>query len=36
MGKIRGSAVLARNKRKVRRLHRRLDGRKGPGMYFFD
>jgi hypothetical protein len=36
MGKIRGGAVFARNKRKMRRLHRRLEGRKGPGMNLFD
>jgi hypothetical protein len=32
MGKIRRAPVFARNQRKMRRLHRRLEGRKRPGM----
>jgi hypothetical protein len=36
MGEIRGGAMFARHKRKMRRLHGRLEGRKGPGMNLFD
>jgi hypothetical protein len=36
MGKIRRSPVFARNKRKMRRLHGRIEGRKGPGMNLLD
>ena len=36
MGKIRRAPILARDKRKMRRLLRRLEGRKGAGMDLFD
>jgi len=36
MGKIRRGALFARKKCKMRRLFRRLEGRKRPGMDFFD
>jgi hypothetical protein len=36
MGKIRRGSVFARSKRKMRRLLRRLEGRKGPGMDLLD
>jgi hypothetical protein len=36
MGKIRRGPVFARNKRKMRHLLRRLEGRKGPGVDLLD
>jgi hypothetical protein len=36
MRRIRRCAEFTRNKRKMRRLYRRFEGRKGPGMNFFD